>query len=326
MSLLRRTPVGELSEIIHKFVQHKRSLGYKYLIEEDLLYRFSRFSLSYELSGTIIPKELVENWVKHHPGETRSTQRIRCSCLNVFLRFAAENGYQVVLPSKPKRAVQVYVPYIFTEVELARFFHTCDHMHPYPGTYKHFMVPVIFRLMYGCGLRVSEVSNLKCRDVDLGQGILTIRESKFGKDRLVPMSENLRETMYQYHAGMNPSCNDTDFFFRSKNLKPISRHWIYRRFREMLRKCGIAHAGKGKGPRVHDLRHSFCVRTLKQLVNQGADNYCALPILATYVGHASVKATQGYVRLTVDMHPELIEKISQECAYILLEVMGDETD
>jgi integrase/recombinase XerD len=93
-----------------------------------------------------------------------------------------------------------------------------------------------------------------------------------------------------------------------------------------LRKCGIAHAGKGKGPRAHDLRHSFCVRTLKQLVDQGADIYCALPILATYVGHASAKATQGYVRLTVDIYPELIEKVSQECAYILPEVIEDETD
>ncbi|GAX89813.1 tyrosine-type recombinase/integrase [Effusibacillus lacus] len=326
MESLRRTPVGELSEIIQKFVRHKRSLGYKYLIEEDLLCRFSRFSLSYELSGNIIPKELVEDWIKHIPGETRSTQRIRCSCLSVFLRFAADNGYQVVLPPKPKRAVQVYIPYIFSEMEIARFLHICDHMLPYPGTHKHIMVPVIFRLMYGCGLRVSEVSNLKCCDVDLDHGILTIRESKFGKDRLVPMSESLREILYQYHVGMNPSCKDTDFFFRSKNLKPVSRHWIYRRFREILRKCGIAHAGKGKGPRAHDLRHSFCVRTLKQLVDQGADIYYALPILATYVGHASVKATQGYVRLTVDMYPELMEKVSQECAYILPEVMVNETD
>jgi integrase/recombinase XerD len=326
MEPLRRTPVGELSEIIQKFVRHKRSLGYKYLIEEDLLYRFSRFSLSYEMSDSIISKELIEDWVKHLPGETRRTQRIRSSCICVFLRFAADNGYQVVLPPKPKRTAQVYVPYIFTEIEIVRFFHTCDHMLPYPGTHKHIMVPVIFRLMYGCGIRVTEVSNLKCRDVDLDHGMLTIRESKFGKDRLVPMSESLREAVYQFGIGMNPSCKEDDFFFKSKNLKPISRHWVYRRFREVLRKCGIAHAGKGKGPRAHDLRHSFCVRTLKQLVDQGVDIYCALPILATYVGHASVKATQGYVRLTVDMFPELIEKISQECAYILPEVMGNETD
>jgi hypothetical protein len=68
------------------------------------------------------------------------------------------------------------------------------------------------------------------------------------------------------------------------------------------------------------------VRTLKQLVDQGADIYCALPVLATYVGHASVKATQGYVRLTIDLFPELIEKVSRECAHILPEVMGFEAD
>jgi integrase/recombinase XerD len=153
MEALRRTPVGELSEIIQKFVRHKRSLGYKYFLEEDLLYRFSQFSLPYEMSDKTIPKELVEDWVKHLPGETNSTQRIRSSCLNVFLRFAVDNGYQVVLPPKPKRSAQVYVPYIFTEDEIIRFFHTCDHMPPYPGNHKNLMVPLIFRIMYGCGFR-----------------------------------------------------------------------------------------------------------------------------------------------------------------------------
>lgn len=323
---LRRTPVGKLSDIIQKFVQHKRSLGYKYVLEEDLLYRFSRFSLSYEISTNSIPKGLVEDWIKYIPGEARSTQRIRCSCISVFLRFATDNGYQVVLPSNPKRTVQAYVPYIFTEMEIAQFFHTCDHMPPYPGTHKHMMIPIIFRILYGCGLRVSEVSNLKCRDVDLNHGVLTIRESKFGKDRLVPVTKNLKEALYQYAVGRNSSCKDADFFFRSKNLRPVSRGWIYRRFREILNKCGIAHGGRGKGPRAHDLRHSFCVRTLKQLVDQGADIYCALPVLATYVGHASVKATQGYVRLTMDLFPELIEKVSRECAHILPEVMEFEAD
>jgi integrase/recombinase XerD len=70
-------------------------------------------------------------------------------------------------------------------------------------------------------MRISEVSNLKCRDVDLEHGILTIRESKFGKDRLVPMSESLRKALHHYSVAMNLSGEEEDFFFKSKNLRPI---------------------------------------------------------------------------------------------------------
>jgi len=326
MDLLRRMPVGGLSEIIQKFVQHKRSLGYKYHLEEDVLYRFSLFSLPYEIAEGTIPKELVDDWVRHIPGEAWSNQRIRSDGMSVFLRFAADNGYRVTPPPKARRHASSYIPYIFTEDEVVSFFHACDRMRPYPGTNKHIIVPVIFRLLYGCGLRVSEVSSLKCQDVDLNHGILVIRDAKFGKDRLIPMSDSLREAMYQYNSLINQDCKNDDFFFRSKSLRSISRGWIYRRFRDVLRECGIPHQGKGKGPRAHDLRHSFCVRSLKEMVDEGTDVYCALPILATYVGHASVNATQGYVRLTVDMYPELIEKISKQCAYVIPEVMLDETD
>lgn len=321
MDFLRRKPVGKLGEIIAKFVNHKRSVGYKYHLEEDLLYRFSVFSLPYEIKDGIIPNELVEDWVRRIPGEAWSTQRIRNSCISVFLQFAADHGYRVALPPKTRRHTVQYIPYIFSKDEMARFFHACDSVKSYPGTQKHYIVPVIFRLLYGCGLRVSEVSSLKCQDVDLDHGILTIRNAKFGKDRLIPMSDSLKDAMHRYNIMINRSCDNDDFFFRSKSLHPISRGWIYRRFRDVLRECGIPHQGKGKGPRAHDLRHSFCVHSLKEMVDEGMDVYCALPILATYVGHASVHATQGYVRLTVDMYPELIEKISEQCACVIPEVM-----
>jgi len=318
MNTLRRIFVGELREIIKKFLIHKKSLGFKYILEEDLLYRFSIFSLKYKIPAQTIPRQLVEDWIKIVPGESRRTQKIRFSCMNVFLRFASDNGYHITLPQKLRKNTSIYIPYIFTENEIVRFFHSCDNICPYPGSQKHIIIPVIFRLLYGCGLRISEVSKLKHRDVDLHNGVLVVREAKFGKDRLVPMSRLLIQIMQQYNMLINYSCKKNDFFFRSKNLKPISRHWIYRRFRDILRMSHISH--KGKGPRAHDLRHSFCVHSLKKMVDRGIDIYCALPLLSTYIGHSSVKATQGYVRLTVDVYPELIKKISTVCSYVIPEV------
>ena len=106
----------------------------------------------------------------------------------------------------------------------------------------------------------------------------------------------------------------------------MKRDQVYKAFRKFLWKAGISHGGKGKGPRLHDLRHSFCVHTLARQAKDGIDVYIALPVLSTYVGHGSVGATQRYVRLTAEAYPDLIEKASQTCSYVIPEVVEDETD
>ncbi|MCL6443005.1 MAG: tyrosine-type recombinase/integrase [Alicyclobacillus sp.] len=252
MDGLRRAPHGELSEIIQKFISHKRSLGYKYIIEEDNLYRFSLFSLSYPVVDKVIPSELVNDWVARVPGETFSTQRIRASSLTVFLQFASTYGYQVTLPPKLKRHVPNYVPYIFSEEEIVRLFRACDAIAPYAGTNKHLVLPVVFRVLYGCGLRVSEISNLRCQDVNLDKGILVIRNGKFGKDRIVPLSVSLNESLRRYSALVHRSRPADIWFFESKNLRPISRGWIYRQFRHILMQAGILSTSDVKSPIAAD--------------------------------------------------------------------------
>lgn len=101
---------------------------------------------------------------------------------------------------------------------------------------------------------------------------------------------------------------------------PLKRDHVYKNYRKLLWKAGISHGGKGKGPRLHDFRHTFCVHTLAMQVKEKIDLYTALPILSTYLGHSSVGATQRYVRLTVEAYPELIEKVSKTCAFVIPEV------
>jgi len=117
-----------------------------------------------------------------------------------------------------------------------------------------------------------------------------------------------------------------DFYFRKKNGTSLTRDWIYEVYRKLLWKAGISHGGKGKGPRLHDMRHTFCVHTLTKQVKNSVDLYTALPILSAYLGHSSVGATQRYVRLTAEAYPELIEKVSQTCAFVIPEVTDDETN
>ena len=104
---------------------------------------------------------------------------------------------------------------------------------------------------------------------------------------------------------------------------------MYKWFRLCLDNAGIPHRGRGLGPREHDLRHSFCVHALKSMCAQGMDIYCALPVLSTYVGHKSIYATQQYLRLTAEIYPELLGRITLYAGGAIpegWEVADDEAD
>ena len=115
-------------------------------------------------------------------------------------------------------------------------------------------MPEVFRLLYGCGFRLGEVLKLRIQDVDLNQGILTIRQGKLGKDRLVPPSLPLVYRLQKYtdYIGKRPT---DSFFFPSPKGGAWSLQATYHLFRILLLECGIIHAGRGKGPRIHDIRY-----------------------------------------------------------------------
>ena len=179
-------------------------------------------------------------------------------------------------------------------------------------------------MLYGCGLRISEAVNLKLNDVDLKQGTLFIRDTKFGKERMVPMAETLTKRCRLYSGIIHnfESCNA--FFFPS----PYGGHYkgstIYKLFRGVLWKAGISHSGKG--PRLHDIRHSFSVHCLKKWVSNEEDITNLLPYLSAYLGHVDLRGTQHYLRLTADLYPEIIASVEQNFSSLIPEVPFHEAD
>jgi len=182
-------------------------------------------------------------------------------------------------------------------------------------------------LILSCGLRASEAANLKCSDVDLTGGVITVKKGKNGKERLVPLSDSMAKSMEQFYQRHHVRDSQNKYFFKGKYRNQLTRHRIYKWFRICLEAAGIHHLGKGKGPREHDLRHSFCVHSLKKMRKQGMDLYASLPILSTYVGHASINATQHYLRLTAEFFPDIMEQVNKQCSGIIppVEVIKNET-
>jgi integrase len=100
------------------------------------------------------------------------------------------------------------------------------------------------------------------------------------------------------------------YFFPSPSDGPLSHPAVYWLYRELLLRCGIPHAGRGKGPRLHDLRHVFAVHTLLRWCQEGADLDAKLPVLATYMGHRSLAGTQRYLHLIAELFPEITARTS----------------
>lgn len=313
--------VGDFKELLIQFVQMKQSLGFDYFTNANTLKRFSQFTLKYTTRKHGLTKELVDAWTEKRQNERDVTWEGRINNLKQFAIFLNTLGYDAYIPAcKAKINRHLYIPHIFTSEQIQCFFTECDNINPHPLSNKHLMLPVLYRLLYGCGLRISEAVALTLKDVDLNHEIITIRGSKFDKNRLIPISSSLAQCLKRYFSKTHLFSTNEDYFFMKIDKTPIASNTVYKNFRKILWKSGISHGGKGRGPRLHDFRHTFAVHSLNRMVSQGVDLYCALPILSTYLGHASIAATEGYLRLVEEAYPGILDSVSQTCAYIFPEM------
>ncbi|RQV92783.1 MAG: integrase [Calditrichaeota bacterium] len=301
------TPVGNLADIIIQYIRYKRSLGFSYGIEEGVLFRFSLLSHNYPSSSKEIPSGLLQEWCTRRKGEKASTHSSRVNTILQFCRYAGQYGYRVDFPDLPKIKVEKYQPYIFTKEEVAHIFKVADSLEPYPGSLRHIQAPVLYRLLYSCGLRATEAASIKCGDVDLFNGVIAIYEAKFRKDRLVPLSSSMTEVLKTYFFRYRKNALPEDYLFPAKYSDSLTRKNIYSWFRLILKKAGIHHLGRGLGPREHDIRHTFCVHALQSMQEARIDLYAGLPLLSVYIGHKSIKETQHYLRLTAEFYPGILQ-------------------
>lgn len=305
--------------LIEQYIEFKRSMGYAF----DNAYTFKMFDdFTIENGATSIglTKKMAIKWMEKRQNESDVTRYKRVNTIVNFSIYLNQLGYQSHIPRQLKIYKSTFTPHIFSKEELNLFFDACDTIEVNGQTTMKYILPVVFRLIYGCGLRVSEALAIKCEDVNLDDGNITIRETKNGSDRMLPLSESLKTVCIQYSKYCLSLPSPSDYFFMQKNKKKYASDTVYRWFRKILWKAGIPHGGKGIGPRVHDLRHSFSVHSLAEMSRQGLDLYYSLPILSKYLGHSSLEATDKYVRLTSDMYPELIQEVNNICSYLFPEV------
>lgn len=192
----------------------------------------------------------------------------------------------IVIQNKPSD----FVPYIYSDAELSRIFATADNLPSFTSRPNRSAVTsLLFRLIYGCGLRISEALSLKMKDVDFDNGVLSVLESKFEKSRYVPMALILTERLKKYAQITRQNARPEDWCFPAPDGSQYGRKTMETTFRRLLYEAGIPHTGRG--PMVHDLRHTFAVNCLKKWVVAGNDINSILPVLSAYLGYKDLKGT-----------------------------------
>src|SRR5215467_8549065 len=242
-----------LSGFMEKFLQEKHVCGYAYQEPTRILRHLDHFWVQEGLAAYELPGCLARKWLAKKAHESARTHQQRITVFRQFSRFLVRLGYSAYVPDSTlaARRPSTFVPRMLSDEELRKFFQAVDALEPTARSpLRHLVMPEVFRLLYGCGFRVGEVLKLRVRDVDLNQGIITVRQGKFRKDRLVPPALPLVNRLRKYAAHFEKRSPDA-IFFPGPSGRPFNLSTIYKLFRQLLLRCGIPHGGRGKGPRIH---------------------------------------------------------------------------
>jgi integrase/recombinase XerD len=312
---------------IYDFISLKRSLGYKYEEEERLLYKFDQFILNQGHTSLCLTKEISDKWADGHYNEAEITIYSKVKAVKQLMAFLRDQGIKTYIPQLPKYPSSTFIPYIFTYEEMNAIFNACDNQKmKCRNIYSCLLImPCLLRLLYGTGIRISEALSLQNKDVNLAERYLTLIDTKNGKDRMIPISDSLTAVCNEYLVNRNKlpiTCLERQNgpFFVSLNGGKCRPHAVHHWFRKVLEMAGIPFTGNRKGPRIHDIRHTFACHSFLKLSKEGVDLYCSWPYLSTYLGHQSLESTEQYIRLTSHMYPELLRDTDGLCVDILPDI------
>lgn len=314
-----------LATYIRDFINLKESAGINFLRGKWILYEIDQFFLKHNILEPAITRELVFEWHKTRINDCPATIYSKYSIFSQLARHMSRQGCNCFIPRLPesKRSKSDFTPYIFTHNQIDKVLQSSDELRMYDRHMSNalFCIPVVLRLIYSTGLRISEALSIKNADVKLEKGYIHIRKTKNGSERIVPINDSLHGVLQQYISYRNrmPLCNvglPNSFFFIKSDGAYCNAQSVYWCFRKLLAECGIHYVGNHHGPRVHDLRHTFAVHAMVQMAHSNQDLYSSLPVISACLGHKSLFATEQYVRLTGEMYPELISQCSSINAFV----------
>ena len=268
-----------------------------------------------------VDKESVLQYINGQ-GPITTFWHLKFGTLTGFYRFAMCRRYvnRCPLPAIVPKRPSAYVPYIYTAAEMRLLLGGIDKVCAHAKCKldaKTFRTLLL--LLWGSGLRVGEALNLTLSNVDLPNRVLTIRDTKFYKSRLVPIDPKIAKAMTSYAQvrRKRPRTDGKDSPFFTTPSGNFGLHILESYFRKLCNSVGVVRTdGARYQPRLHDIRHAFATTKILSWYEAGMDVQKLLPSLSTYMGHGSLNATQRYLSMT----PEVLRAACSRFEKYALEV------
>lgn len=296
--------MSSLRQALEEYLTVRRALGFKMRDADSALRRFVEFAE--EKGASFITTDLALSWAQQ-PAETDPAYwtsrlgKVRC-----FARYCRSLDSRTEVPPEGLLPYQFHrkPPYLYSDIEILRLIEAAERLPSRTGL-RAATYSTLLGLMAVTGMRTSEPISLDRDDVDLDRGVITIRSTKFGKSRYVPIDSSTQQALEQYQRRRDRLCRDpqTPSFFLSEQGTRVNKLTLEQIFVKLSHEIGLRGPSDRRGPRLHDLRHTFAVRTILDWYRKGLDVESRLPKLATYLGHTHVNDTYWYLSAT----PELLQ-------------------
>ncbi|MCI0564044.1 MAG: tyrosine-type recombinase/integrase [Nitrososphaera sp.] len=287
---------------VEKYIELHKSLGFKFKQQSYQLRNFARFAF-FRRERVVKTKSVLE-WASQAPSPVSRTERLRF-VRRFAIRMSAENSKYEIPPMLKFGPGKRRRPHIFTDDEISRLLAATSKLHP-----SSHMTPLtlftLFGLIVSTGLRVSEALALKVEDVTVSG--LVIRNTKFRKSRLVPLHPTVRDALDRYLARRKKIPSVAKNVFVTLRGRPLAYPTVISQYLILARKSGLRQKAGCPGPRIHDLRHTFAVRSLEQCPKDRESIQRHIHALSTYLGHAHTWDTFWYLQAT----PKLMNGIARD--------------
>lgn len=310
-----------LAPVIASYLTLKRALGRQYDAERRVLEHVDRFLAA---RAADLAPETFAGWSITQQHLASGTRRARMRVVRNLCLYRRRREPSCFVPDArlfPPRH-QVIRPHVFTDADVARLLRAADAL---PATPASPLRPEAFRLaiviLYTTGLRRGELVRLTVGDYEPRERTLLIRESKFHKSRIVPLSldgacEIDRYLAIRRRQGLPHAADSPLLCTGLQGRKPYSGGGFHHAVRALLRVAQVR-TEAGRLPRVHDFRHGFAVQALLRWYRTGADVQAKLPLLATYMGHVSIVSTEYYLRFLEPLAASASERFAHHCGALV---------
>ncbi len=313
-----------LADVLARFLAFKRAAGCRYREEARALGVLDRFLTTHlPPDDPVITLAVIRLYVAQWRQESDTTRAHRLSLIRQVCRFVALDQPRTAVPGPRFLGLHRsgFVPRVLTRAEGRRFLAACRTVPTTSGSpLRPIVLGTALTVLYLVGLRAGELRRLTIADVDLGGPLLRIRDSKFGKSRLVPVAPDLARRLQACAVAverrLGPRRTDAPFF-PAPSGRRYSLSAVGAAFHGVLQAADIPRRQGGRALRLHDLRHSFAVLRLLLWYEQDVDLRVHLPALATYMGHVGLASSQRYLQLTEDMAGEIVRRHDARFGYLI---------